>query len=94
MQRRDPGLSGARLTEEVERYWSAPSADENSPAPHATGAAVDLTLKWKDGETLWMGSLFDDVTQLAAATGSNPWRRTIFLFPTRKHAPTAACCIG
>ena len=46
--------------------WSAPSADENSPAPHATGAAVDLTLKWKDGETLWMGSLFDDVTQLAA----------------------------
>lgn len=66
LQRRDPGLSGARLTEEVERYWSAPSADENSPAPHATGAAVDLTLKWKDGETLWMGSLFDDVTQLAA----------------------------
>ena len=65
LQRRDPGLAGARLTEEVERYWSAPSADENSPAPHATGAAVDLTLKWKDGETLWMGSLFDDVTQLA-----------------------------
>jgi D-alanyl-D-alanine dipeptidase len=65
LQRRDPGLTGARLTEEVERYWSAPSADENSPAPHATGAAVDLTLRWKDGETLWMGSLFDDVTQLA-----------------------------
>jgi D-alanyl-D-alanine dipeptidase len=65
LQRRDPGLTGARLTEEVERYWSAPSADENSPAPHATGAAVDLTLRWKDGETLWMGSLFDDVTKLA-----------------------------
>ena len=65
LQRRDPGLTGARLTEEVERYWSAPSADENSPAPHATGAAADLTLRWKDGETLWMGSLFDDVTQLA-----------------------------
>jgi D-alanyl-D-alanine dipeptidase len=65
LQRRDPGLAGARLTEEVERYWSAPSADENSPAPHATGAAIDLTLKWRDGETLWMGSLFDDVTQLA-----------------------------
>src|SRR5580765_3642174 len=25
LQRRDPALSGARLVEEVERYWSAPS---------------------------------------------------------------------
>jgi len=66
LQRRDPGLAGPRLTEEVERYWSAPSSDENSPAPHATGGAVDLTLRWKDGEALWMGSLFDDVTALAA----------------------------
>jgi D-alanyl-D-alanine dipeptidase len=65
LQRRDPGLSGATLTEEVERYWAAPSGDENSPAPHATGGAVDLTLRWKDGDALWMGSLFDDVTQLA-----------------------------
>jgi D-alanyl-D-alanine dipeptidase len=66
LQRRDPLLTGARLTEEVERYWAAPSADENFPAPHATGGAVDLTLRWKDGEALWMGSLFDDVTRLAA----------------------------
>ena len=65
LRRRDPSLGGARLNEEVEKYWAAPSADENSPAPHATGAAVDLTLRWKDGEALWMGSLFDDVTQLA-----------------------------
>jgi D-alanyl-D-alanine dipeptidase len=65
LQRRDPALAGARLTQEVERYWSAPSANEASPAPHATGAAVDLTLRWKDGEALWMGSLFDDVTPLA-----------------------------
>jgi D-alanyl-D-alanine dipeptidase len=65
LQRRSPGLSGAALTDEVERYWAAPSVDENSPAPHATGGAVDLTLRWKDGETLWMGSLFDDVTALA-----------------------------
>ena len=65
LQRRHPGLCGAALTEEVERYWAAPSGDENSPAPHATGGAVDLTLRWKDGDALWMGSLFDDVTQLA-----------------------------
>ncbi len=65
LKRRDPGLSGAALTEEVERYWAAPSTDENSPAPHATGAAVDLSLRWKGGDFLWMGSLFDDVTALA-----------------------------
>lgn len=65
LQRRDPSLTGAALTEEVERYWAAPSQDAGSPAPHATGAAVDLSLRWKDGELLWMGSLFDDVTALA-----------------------------
>ncbi len=65
LQRRDPSLTGAALVEEVERYWSAPSQDAGSPAPHATAAAVDLTLRWRDGEMLWMGSLFDDVTALA-----------------------------
>ncbi|HEX2760700.1 MAG TPA: M15 family metallopeptidase [Rhizomicrobium sp.] len=65
LHRRGSTLSGAGLTEEVERYWAAPTDDPASPAPHATAAAVDLTLRWKDGETLWMGSLFDDVTALA-----------------------------
>lgn len=65
LQRRDPSLQGVALAEEVERYWAAPSDDAGSPAPHATGAAVDLTLRWKGGEVLWMGSLFDDVTALA-----------------------------
>ena len=65
LKRRDPSLSGAALTAEVERYWAAPSIDENSPAPHATGAAVDLTLRWTGGDALWMGSIFDDATALA-----------------------------
>ena len=65
LQRRDPSLTGAALTEDVERYWAAPSDSGDSPAPHATAAAVDLTLRWKGGEQLWMGSLFDDVTALA-----------------------------
>ena len=65
LQRRDPSLTGAALIEEVERYWAAPSDSEASPAPHATGGAVDLTLRWKNGDALWMGSLFDDVTALA-----------------------------
>ena len=65
LHRRDPSLTGDALTFEVERYWAAPSQDAGSPAPHATAAAVDLTLRWKGGEALWMGSLFDDVTALA-----------------------------
>jgi D-alanyl-D-alanine dipeptidase len=60
-----PELSGDALTAEIERYWAAPTKDENSPAPHATGAAVDLSLRWSGGELLWMGSLFDDVTEIA-----------------------------
>lgn len=65
LKRHNPGLAGAALTEEVERYWAAPSESAESPAPHATASAVDLTLRWKDGEALWMGSLFDDATALA-----------------------------
>jgi D-alanyl-D-alanine dipeptidase len=65
LNRRQPHLSGAALTREVERYWAAPTVDENSPAPHATGGALDLTIRWMSGEPLWMGSLFDDVTSIA-----------------------------
>jgi len=66
LKRRGSRLEGAALVAEVERYWSAPTSDPDSPAPHATAAAVDLTLRWKDGDPLWMGSLFDDVTALAS----------------------------
>lgn len=65
LRRRDPSLAGARLTAEVERYWAAPTVNEYSPAPHATGAALDLTIRWIGAEQLWMGSIFDDTTALA-----------------------------
>jgi D-alanyl-D-alanine dipeptidase len=65
LKSRAPGLSGAALVREVEKYWSAPTADEASPAPHATGAAADLTLRWSGGDKLWMGSLFDDATKIS-----------------------------
>ncbi|HEY5048899.1 MAG TPA: M15 family metallopeptidase [Rhizomicrobium sp.] len=60
-----PELAGEALTREIERYWAAPSRGEDSPAPHATGAAVDLSIRWQGGDLLWMGSLFDDVTGIA-----------------------------
>lgn len=65
---RNPSLSPADVTRETEIYWARPTAGLASPAPHATGGAVDLTLRWKrTGQHLWMGSLFDDVSEIAHA---------------------------
>jgi D-alanyl-D-alanine dipeptidase len=48
----------------VEKYWAAPSAGGASPSPHSTGGAVDLTLRFRaTGQPLFMGGLFDDVTE-------------------------------
>ena len=65
IRKRRPDLSGDVLMREVERYWAAPSQNDARPAPHATGAACDLSIRWKGGDLLWMGSIFDDVTDLA-----------------------------
>jgi len=60
LKRRRPELSGDALLREVETYWAAPSDGKDAPSPHATGGAVDLTIRWRDDAHLWMGSLFDD----------------------------------
>jgi D-alanyl-D-alanine dipeptidase len=65
LQKRQPHLTGEALWREVGRYWSPPTTDARAPAPHSTGGAVDLTLRWTQGEQLWMGSLFDDATAIA-----------------------------
>lgn len=65
LRKRDPSLSGEALAHEVSRYWSAPTTNEDAPAPHSTGSALDLTLRWIGGEQLWMGSLFDDASPIA-----------------------------
>jgi len=64
LKQRAPHLDGHELVEEVEKYWAAPSAGDASPSPHATGGAVDLTLRFMStGQPLFMGGLFDDVTE-------------------------------
>lgn len=64
LKQRRPELEGAALVEEVEHYWAAPSAGAGSPSPHSTGAAVDLTLVFRETrQPLFMGGLFDDVTE-------------------------------
>ena len=69
LRRRDPGLEGEALWRTVEEYWAkgAPGGvvDPHSPPPHATGAAVDLTIRTLAGEPLFMGTIFDDVTAIS-----------------------------
>ena len=63
LSKRQPELVGQALVEEVEKYWSAPTAGASSPSPHSTGGAVDLTLRFVETrQPLFMGGLFDDVT--------------------------------
>ncbi len=65
LRKRKPQLSEAELAAEVTNYWAAPSTGADAPSPHSTGGAVDLTIRWKNGDPLWMGSLFDDASPLA-----------------------------
>lgn len=64
-----PELAGDTLQSEVEKYWArgAPGGvvDPLSPPPHNTGAAVDLTIRRTKGAELFMGSIFDDVTDVS-----------------------------
>lgn len=65
LRKRKPHLSAEELAAEVSNYWAAPSAGREAPSPHSTGGAVDLTVRWRAGDPLWMGSLFDDASPLA-----------------------------
>jgi D-alanyl-D-alanine dipeptidase len=67
-----PGWTEDQISNEVGSYWAKPAAsqkdvDPESPPPHATGAAVDLTIRFLKGDPLWMGTIFDDVTKTAHA---------------------------
>lgn len=62
---RRPDLSEDEVKTETGRYWAPPSTGRDGPSPHSTGGAIDLTLRWRDGEQLWMGSLFDDASAIA-----------------------------
>lgn len=46
---------------DVKKFWAPPSNDPNSPPPHSTGGAVDLTIAKQNGELLNMGGEIDAV---------------------------------
>ncbi|PZO50430.1 MAG: D-alanyl-D-alanine dipeptidase [Phormidesmis priestleyi] len=50
------------LKEKVLQFWAMPSANPNTPPPHSTGAAVDLTLVDAAGHSVNMGSAIDEIS--------------------------------
>ncbi len=71
LRKKFPEWTEAQIAEEVGNYWSkgAPSiaeVDPLAPPPHATGGVVDLTLRnLRNGEHLFMGSAFDEVSPIS-----------------------------
>lgn len=49
------------LMDEVLTVWASPNTNLNSPPPHSTGAAIDLTIIDEAGELLDMGSAIDAI---------------------------------
>lgn len=70
LKRIHPNYSEEKLLKELNLYTAKPpisenDIDRNSPSPHATGAAMDVTLRFKESkEQLFMGSIFDDTSKL------------------------------
>ena len=68
---RNRGLTLAELSpqqleevwEAVYEIWAVPSLDMNTPPPHSTGAAVDITLVNDIGEIVDMGSPIDEMSE-------------------------------
>ena len=50
------------IWEEVYKIWAKPSLDKNTPPPHSTGAAVDITLVNEYGKIIDMGSPIDELS--------------------------------
>jgi zinc D-Ala-D-Ala dipeptidase len=51
------------LWEQVYQLWAAPSTDENTPPPHSTGAAVDLTIVNVYDKAIDMGGEIDELSE-------------------------------
>lgn len=50
------------IWQQVYQLWAVPSLDLNTPPPHSTGAAIDITLVDSYGKTADMGSPIDELS--------------------------------
>lgn len=62
IQFREAGYSEEKIKKEISDFVAFPSKDPFKPAPHYTGAAIDLTLA-TGNDWLDMGTDFDDFSQ-------------------------------
>ena len=53
------------ILKKVEKFWAYPSYQENSPPPHSTGGALDVTLLNKFGLISNLGSNIDEMGESA-----------------------------
>jgi zinc D-Ala-D-Ala dipeptidase len=51
-----------KIFQEVYKIWAIPSFDLETPPPHSTGAAIDLTLVDEHGSPVDMGSPIDEMS--------------------------------
>jgi len=61
----DDALEVESVVESVYRFWAEPSYEPNTPPPHSTGGAVDLTLANKEGGILDMGGEIDAISKVS-----------------------------
>lgn len=61
--REHPTWNNVQLIEATQKFVSKASSDPQSPAPHNTGGAVDLTLVDEQGQEVDMGTPFDEFTE-------------------------------
>ncbi len=69
------------LMDEVLTVWAEPDTNLNSPPPHCTGAAIDLTIIDEAGDPLDMGSAIDAIGKVSLPhyfAGSVTEREVVF----------------
>lgn len=59
---KDTGLQGKALWKKTQEFVSPPGVFKGIPAPHSTGATIDLTLADSNGNAIDMGGEFDELS--------------------------------
>ena len=55
----------AAIWQQVYQFWAVPSENPETPPPHSTGAAVDVTLIDQKGQWLEMGGEIDEISPIS-----------------------------
>jgi zinc D-Ala-D-Ala dipeptidase len=54
--------ASAQIWQDIYQIWALPSFDLDTPPPHSTGAAIDITLVDERGRSIEMGSSIDEMS--------------------------------